>query len=530
MPQLEGAHAGLPATASGRGMGIGPRAPWQGLDGALPTLKIGPVGPPWELRVAKATLFMLGQVVPLTMATRVDSLRSTLDQLALDPNAEEDRPYLISMLRRLGYSDAEIAAAIGKTPEKTSKPAKAAKPAPALEAEPEHEAAPERPPRPKREGPRVIEVEYTGPAPGEEEGFDVSKEGEEGEEGEEGVFADDDTPGYDGEGEDFGDFDMSAVDAVEDSWDDDWGEGEFGSAMEARERGEDAGMSDAERRKLLEELGLDPDDESLVEFGPRPRPKYNKPAKASEELVEFTPIDAHAATSEPTFAEETFHEAPSENWDDGGWEPEADAGSWGDDVEDTWEEEVPEVEATPEVVPVEPEAPEPVPEVEAEVDQAWETEAWESAEESPQWSEGWPEEDTVDAEIAPESEQVFEEHGGEPAPGAFTYEDYTLYTREVELSTGKHQRIYFFAKNAPKNGEPCALPDGYEVRENEQTGLPFLRRVHADEAEDVPATPKRVRAVRVKASSREEAERLLREQGYNVRGAEELRIDERDDQ
>jgi hypothetical protein len=43
------------------------------------------------------------------MATaRADPLRNTLDNLQLDPRSEADRPYLIAMLRRLGYTEREI--------------------------------------------------------------------------------------------------------------------------------------------------------------------------------------------------------------------------------------------------------------------------------------------------------------------------------------------------------------------------------------------------------------------------------------
>jgi hypothetical protein len=43
------------------------------------------------------------------MATaRSDPLRSTLDNLELDPRSEADRPYLVAMLRRLGYTERDI--------------------------------------------------------------------------------------------------------------------------------------------------------------------------------------------------------------------------------------------------------------------------------------------------------------------------------------------------------------------------------------------------------------------------------------
>ncbi|MHB1262447.1 MAG: hypothetical protein ACYC2H_12110 [Thermoplasmatota archaeon] len=54
------------------------------------------------------------------MATaRADPLRSTLDNLLqLDPRSEADRPYLVAMLRRLGYTEREIEEVVrsGKLP------------------------------------------------------------------------------------------------------------------------------------------------------------------------------------------------------------------------------------------------------------------------------------------------------------------------------------------------------------------------------------------------------------------------------
>jgi hypothetical protein len=42
------------------------------------------------------------------MAAGADPLRSTLDTLELDPRSEADRPYLVAMLRRLGYTERDI--------------------------------------------------------------------------------------------------------------------------------------------------------------------------------------------------------------------------------------------------------------------------------------------------------------------------------------------------------------------------------------------------------------------------------------
>src|SRR5437868_11157552 len=56
-------------------------------------------------------------------AARADPLRSTLDNLQLDPRSAADRPYLIAMLRRLGYTEREIDEVVrtGRMP--TSEPA-----------------------------------------------------------------------------------------------------------------------------------------------------------------------------------------------------------------------------------------------------------------------------------------------------------------------------------------------------------------------------------------------------------------------
>lgn len=52
---------------------------------------------------------------------------------------------------------------------------------------------------------------------------------------------------------------------------------------------------------------------------------------------------------------------------------------------------------------------------------------------------------------------------------------YFLHSKEVELSGGRKQRIYYFAAQAGENSLD-ALPAGYEVMENERTGLPMLRK------------------------------------------------------
>lgn len=52
---------------------------------------------------------------------------------------------------------------------------------------------------------------------------------------------------------------------------------------------------------------------------------------------------------------------------------------------------------------------------------------------------------------------------------------YFLHTKEVELTGGRKQKIFYFAGVAESNSLN-ELPAGYEVIENERTGLPMLRK------------------------------------------------------
>jgi hypothetical protein len=54
--------------------------------------------------------------------------------------------------------------------------------------------------------------------------------------------------------------------------------------------------------------------------------------------------------------------------------------------------------------------------------------------------------------------------------------DYTLHTFNATLRGGRKQRLFFFAKNKPKKGTPCAKPEGYSVGKNKRTGLPYLKK------------------------------------------------------
>ena len=58
----------------------------------------------------------------------------------------------------------------------------------------------------------------------------------------------------------------------------------------------------------------------------------------------------------------------------------------------------------------------------------------------------------------------------------YHYGKYTLYTRDVELRSGRIQTIYFFSKKLPERGVACCIPDGFIVETNPKTGMPYLKR------------------------------------------------------
>jgi len=64
----------------------------------------------------------------------------------------------------------------------------------------------------------------------------------------------------------------------------------------------------------------------------------------------------------------------------------------------------------------------------------------------------------------------------------FYYNNWALYTKEVTLKNNQNSRkIYFFSKNPPKDGAISVTVDefkelNFDVKVNERTGLPFVKR------------------------------------------------------
>lgn len=62
-------------------------------------------------------------------------------------------------------------------------------------------------------------------------------------------------------------------------------------------------------------------------------------------------------------------------------------------------------------------------------------------------------------------------------PRGFNFKGFRLYKRQVELEGGRKEERYFFAMERPEDAVPCFVPAGFEVVEDPQSGVPYLRRV-----------------------------------------------------
>ena len=58
----------------------------------------------------------------------------------------------------------------------------------------------------------------------------------------------------------------------------------------------------------------------------------------------------------------------------------------------------------------------------------------------------------------------------------YRYGDYALYRKEIKVGPGKKRTIHFFSRAEPEDGGPVDLPDGYEVKVNKKTGVPYIRK------------------------------------------------------
>lgn len=58
------------------------------------------------------------------------------------------------------------------------------------------------------------------------------------------------------------------------------------------------------------------------------------------------------------------------------------------------------------------------------------------------------------------------------------YGKYILFTRNVELKSGKKLPIFFFSTHQPKSGNPSSMPDGYTIKENPKSHMPYLKKIN----------------------------------------------------
>lgn len=62
--------------------------------------------------------------------------------------------------------------------------------------------------------------------------------------------------------------------------------------------------------------------------------------------------------------------------------------------------------------------------------------------------------------------------------GFCKYGKYVLYTKNIELKSGKKLPIFFFSINQPKSGIPSSMPNGYIIKENPNSHMPYLKKIN----------------------------------------------------
>ncbi len=387
-----------------------------------------------------------------------DPLRVTLDELALPAGVQVDRPYLVSLLRRLGYSEQEIERKLGPAESRTIEVEYSGGDAPEFDfVAPTSDAAAAPPvappPTPEPEGPGETSFVVRDPY---ENLPDFSPTGEEG-----------------------------MVSFIPKG-----GRGEYG-----RGRVETGEFEYSIGYKLYyRDVKLPSGRTQRIYFFSRTKPRVGVPC----DLPPGYDVCENTETGLPFLAKEgecppgsklirsavPGAVAPPLQFEELGWqmvdEPDEDS-----------------------FAPVDIEPP---------------------AEELPEDLSSW--------EVADEPEEVEEAEDVVVTrdDGAFTHGDYTLYRREVEGAEGDRP-VYFFAKEAPAQGQPCPLPDGHEVRVNSRTQVPYLVRV-ADAAAPAPQPSRSGRRVRIKVvrgESREQVEEMMRREGKDVLNAAPIDIEEEED-
>lgn len=108
---------------------------------------------------------------------------------------------------------------------------------------------------------------------------------------------------------------------------------------------------------------------------------------------------------------------------------------------------------------------------------------WEPAEEKKVTKEKKKKTNKETKEFEPFFEEEFEEveekskvEEKQRKEDVYKYRGYTLYRKEIILNDGSKRIIHFFSKEEPDEGEPSSLPEGYEIKMDKKTGIPFIRK------------------------------------------------------
>lgn len=346
--------------------------------------------------------------------SRTSQLRQVLDTLQVDQDVKEERDYLVSVLRRLGYTDRQIQRELGVD----------------LGVEEDEDDT---------VGERTVEVEYL-------DGHLDIKEYEPVYRASQDELV---QPGSEGPHADF---------SIGEAGDDVGPEGDWNPQAESTsgEFGDDTGPEEQEPATFQI---LAPEDDDLMDFSEAP--------DEDEDLLDF---EETPSPEDMAWPESGRRAEPDQETDE---DLDADESEWAQwpeerEAEEGWLPEDDSIETEFQAVgPEDPPRNLRVTVVRAK-----------NREEALEKARGKGLDPVHAVPVSVEQNrrrQDWEVHEA-PPDAPFMLGDYTLHKREVTRKDGGVTPLYFFAKNPPKSGHPAPMPEGYTLHESERTGLPYLKK------------------------------------------------------
>jgi len=98
--------------------------------------------------------------------------------------------------------------------------------------------------------------------------------------------------------------------------------------------------------------------------------------------------------------------------------------------------------------------------------------AKQSDKELPQWEP--IEEDKISS--VSKAKSIEKDNSKQRKNDVYKFGEYNLYKKEIQISNEKSRIVHFFSKTKPDDSESATLPDGYTVKINKKTGVPYIKK------------------------------------------------------